>query len=65
MKTATPLPTFREELNYVCKATTERHGAAGLLYRNRWATGYQDLVMRDKAHAENFAKSRGATVRHT
>jgi hypothetical protein len=56
--------TFTPEFNFVCVATVQRHNAKGLLYRHRWATGFDELVVRDEAHAERQAKALGASVQH-
>ncbi len=47
-----------ETLGYVCKATKQRHNAVGFVYRNRWATGAQDLVFASHQDAEKWANRR-------
>jgi hypothetical protein len=42
-------------LGFKRQARKATDGAVGLLYVHRWATGYQLLVFRDRAHAERWA----------
>jgi len=44
-----------ETLGYVCKATKTRHNAEGFVYRNRWATGAQDLIFPSHEAAKAWA----------
>lgn len=52
--------TEKESLGYVCKATVQRHGMAGFLYRNIWATGHQGLVFATHEAAKQWAESHHA-----
>ncbi len=55
-------PTKTDSIAYVCKATVARHGAKGVLYRHRWATGAQDLVFESHRQAAKWINPLGGAA---
>ena len=50
------MDTRPHTLGYVRIATKAKDGQAGLLYIHHWATGYEHLIFRSKADADNYER---------
>jgi hypothetical protein len=56
---------MRNTLGYVGKAIKSRHGYPGLRYIHSWDTGAQELIFKDKDHAEKWAAREDSQGRPT